>query len=66
MSQWQPIDTADVDVSLLLWEPLWWKGEPQNGLLVIGYYDTDLKEWRDHNGYELNPTHWMPMPEPPK
>jgi hypothetical protein len=53
-------------VSLLLWEPSWWKESPGGGLLVVGYYDTDLKEWRDHNGYELNPTHWMPMPEAPK
>jgi len=66
MTEWQPIDTADVEITFLLWEPLWWKKEPNGGLIVIGYYDTDFQEWRDHNGYELNPTHWMPMPAPPK
>jgi hypothetical protein len=64
--EWQPIDTAEHEIGLLLWEPLWWKGEPQNGLLVIGYYDTDLSEWRNYDGIEINPTHWMPMPEAPK
>jgi hypothetical protein len=46
---------------------------------VVGYYDWYYHEgygmgaadgvsaWRDHNGEEAYiPTHWMPLPEPPK
>jgi hypothetical protein len=63
---WQPIETAEPETSLLLWEPHLWKVIPDSGIVVIGYYDTDLEAWRDINGYELEPTHWMAIPEGPK
>jgi hypothetical protein len=66
MSEWQPIETAAVETTFLLWEPLWWKKESNGGVVEIGYYNTDLDEWRNHEGYYINPTHWMPMPEGPK
>ncbi len=29
-------------------------------------YDFDYDEWSDHEGNIYKPTHWMPLPEPPK
>jgi hypothetical protein len=63
---WQPIETAEPETSVLLWEPRLWKVIPNSGIVVIGYYDTDFDAWRDRDGYELEPTHWMPIPDGPK
>jgi hypothetical protein len=59
MSEWQPIDTA-----------------PGGELLIAcpiakgGYYFAIARrgssgQWRDGDG-DHSPTHWMPLPEPPK
>ena len=64
-SQWKPIDTAPKDgTKFLIWWPTW------NNTAEIGYYSTR------RNRFECNkvmyyqdsdlPTHWMPLPEPPK
>lgn len=63
MSEWQPIESAPKTTqSRLVWCP-----ERQNVRLVFwdGRYEG---EWRTCGGTSLTetPTHWMPLPEPPK
>lgn len=52
--EWQPIETA-----------------PKDGRVVLlcdqmGNRWTDSSHWHIKNGCGLPPTHWMPLPEPPK
>ena len=63
MSEWQPIETAPKDeTSLLLFLP--GKG------IIEGWYFSSPKEiddgWETIIGSIGEPTHWMPLPEPPK
>jgi hypothetical protein len=38
-----------------------------NGYVDIGYYDESFAEWDDLSDSKiLRPTHWMPLPLPPK
>ena len=42
-----------------------------NGGRVVlpAYYDGDTfwhKNWSEKGGFQVEPTHWMPMPEPPQ
>jgi hypothetical protein len=64
------IDPGYVKPPLLLL----WLGDDS----VAGYYDWVYHKgygrlagerksaWCDHNGYEINPTHWMPLPGRPE
>jgi hypothetical protein len=68
-SKWRGIDSAPKDgKSILLFE---------RGCIGIGAwraceYDDELKEetaweWQwDGEGFSANPTHWMPLPQPPQ
>lgn len=70
MNKWKPIESAPKDGETVLAYhknigshtvsyrlPV--RGEPGN--------ETDYrKQWRDSSGRYFNPTHWMPLPEPPK
>lgn len=63
-AQWQPIETAPKDEMFIYYEPC-------DGKRCIGLaYRTVSGEWRDTMPGEwhrpLSPTHWMPLPEPPK
>jgi hypothetical protein len=66
MSDWQPIETAPKDGTYMLLMS-------RSGV-VIGLWDAHedrefgtVPAWRDDGeGYELHPTHWMPLPDPPK
>jgi len=62
MSEWQPINTVPRDASMVdLWSASW-------GRLTNCRWD-EGKWWRARNGYEeyeFDPTHWMPLPAPPK
>ena len=58
--EWKPIETAPHDWSLVLL----WDG---SDVTVGKFLNCDDIEWIDVlNGFEVLPTHWMPMPEPPK
>ena len=57
MMEWKPIETAPKDESrILLYE---------KGSMCVGHW------WNNYDGWALkvlcidNPTHWMPLPEPP-
>jgi hypothetical protein len=59
---WQPIETAPKDGTFIL---ACWRSTDLNGDLphVVSYTEG---EWRDDYGEEyMEPTHWMPLPDPP-
>ena len=66
MSEWQPIETAPKDRRgyVLLCD----KKIEIGGNLFIGWWDG--RKWRiDFSPrwqHAITPTHWMPLPEPPK
>jgi hypothetical protein len=70
--KWQPIETAPKDeTSVLLYG--FWEGE-------LNARDDQPEVWKAHFAYDkwwveggeyysqcvINPTHWMPLPEPPR
>lgn len=58
MSEWQPISTAEAATPVLTWGP-------EDGIKVGFRYDG---AWMSEGGDDLwmiEPTHWMPLPEPP-
>lgn len=68
MSEWQPIETAPKDAEVLI-------AEIVRGFYVVGearyHHDAECWLWAgtdpsDHWAEPLYPTHWMPLPEPPK
>lgn len=71
--EWQPIETAPKDgTRILVWDngcwPARWLEEAEHGHGELGpgwqIFECELDVW-----YALcadNPTHWMPLPEPPK
>ena len=42
------------------------KGYVGNQWIGEAFFDTELKAWFHHNKPVLDPTHWMPLPDPPK
>jgi hypothetical protein len=70
---WQPIETAPRQKVILLWAVT--SDDPPNWKMATGHcalaYDPPHEiEWT-WDGYRLrswdvNPTHWMPLPEPPE
>ena len=70
MSEWQPIETAPI---LPFNEEKWfmshspylllWDGRCTIG--VFGYTKRGKSRWQDFRS-NINPTHWMPLPEPPQ
>lgn len=56
-SSWRPIETAPKDgTEVLIWDS-------HMRVRRIGFYDFG---WYDQEGRIACPTHWMPLPEPPK
>lgn len=64
MSEWQPIETAPRDGTLIIYG-----GE---GWVTVGRWHLDEEQWWELNndptdawGGADNPTAWMPLPTPP-
>lgn len=64
MSEWQPIETAPKDGTMVL---IWRKLEKGIGGDFPAHAAVD--EWRGNSWYRTRPgqqpTHWMPLPSPP-
>lgn len=57
MSEWQPIETAPVNQTVIVYG---------NGRIRFMRKD-DLGQWRNMmHAPRQTPTHWMPLPEPPR
>lgn len=59
MSEWQPIETAPKDTYVLLW------CDEASDVPMVGYFGNRW-ELAHADGDPFMPTHWMPLPEPPK
>lgn len=68
---WQPIETAPApNLEALLWFEWEITSSGKRGCILIGakrYDDDGVLAWRDEDTWEVlgEPTHWMPLPEPP-
>jgi hypothetical protein len=76
MTDWQPIETAPRDrTRILLWGALhgpkcdgdgkWERGEVAGSRVSLGYFGNALWQTGTFNS-PPSPTHWMPLPTPPK
>jgi Protein of unknown function (DUF551) len=72
MTKWQLIDTVPemVDVLIYIDEETQKVGHCAMDDLD-GFYDEPVRLWNVDGGWEIhdggiNPTHWMPLPDPPK
>ena len=74
MSDWQPIETVPKMKIVLLWAvtDLGPDGEVRNWKMATGCRCTgsEAREWWEWSGYilrdyDIPPTHWMPLPDPP-
>jgi hypothetical protein len=70
MSGWRPIGTAPRMKCILLWGATdVAEGEIKNWKMDTGYWSTGAETWvwegRQVRKYDPQPTHWMPLPEPP-
>ena len=64
MIQWQPIETAPKDgTDILCYE----RGHPKipedNGFMAVAHWSNGT--WSEDVSGWVEPTHWMPLPEPP-
>ena len=64
MSEWQPIETAprDNEKIILIWDA-------DDKFIYQGHLleDDEISIWVTLEGFAIDkPTHWMPLPEPPK
>ena len=57
MTDWRPIETAPKGQQVLLYFPAETGRNPLNEWIKLDRYPV---------GYPRQPTHWMPMPAPPK
>ena len=62
--KWQPIETAPKDrTTVLVYEPSHPSSLIDDGFVDAAYFNGAV--WQSGFGYP-EPTHWMPLPEPPK
>ena len=69
MNEWQPIETAPKDGTWVLvcgngWDVMM-ASYSYDGRIGRGYF-WGPTEWDDYELAEQQPTHWMPLPEPPE
>jgi hypothetical protein len=76
MSDWRPIATAPKDMNaVLLWWP-YWTQEPvigvrnykteYDGTEIIWLDSWSTERWLGDDAHDPGPTHWMPLPDPPR
>ena len=76
MSDWQPIATAPKMRTVILYADYAHDGgSERNGKMGSGFWHTGYEDdpawspwyWGDQQlrPYDLQPTHWQPLPEPP-
>jgi hypothetical protein len=60
--EWQPIETAPTDKRILAWS--------KNGKQMVVFWVNEVNFWYvpglTQLPYLYAPTHWMPLPAPPK
>lgn len=65
MNKWQPIETVPQNTYVVLYQlggdPPW-----RNGMAVGYWHPDDKPEERFWSVPAMRPTHWHPLPEPPK
>lgn len=59
---WQPIETAPKDGTWVLTTATGWNGDCE----VLGFHFGQWVCGADPVGYPHSPSHWMPLPPPPK
>jgi len=62
MMEWQPIETAPKDDTAML---LACEFLENDWRIKVGGWRTDKSDWNIF-GASWEPTHWMPLPEPPE
>lgn len=76
-NEWQPISNCPLILNGIMSENfLCWDGDE---IFIAAYYDYDYthifmevhpvkayKGWLNFNNEIVNPTHWMPLPQPPE
>lgn len=69
MNEWQPIETAPKDgVTIICWDGLrvdMWRWDKQQHNTRPKPYWARVGLWRARDDRSCQPTHWMPLPEPP-
>jgi hypothetical protein len=63
-TEWQPIETAPKDQEILAISLAWEDGK--RPILLRWFKYNGLEAWRDWDNDPHFPTHWMPLPQPPK
>lgn len=71
MSEWQTIETAPKMRTILLWAATHIEdGVIKNWKMDTGFWFTGHEAWswegRILAEYDVQPTHWQPLPEPPQ
>ena len=58
--EWQPIETAPLNTTVLIWDgDMMWVAKAEFRRIPATWH------WETPEGF-VTPTHWMPLPEPPK
>jgi hypothetical protein len=71
MTDWQSIETAPKMKNILLWAAtdVSDSGEIKNWKMDTGYWSTGAECWTwsgyQVRKYDIQPTHWQPLPPPP-